>query len=232
MSDQSSNFPFGTFGQEEGLDVAAIFGGGAPASDVNPFETPVAQQAESSTPESQPQVTENAAQPPQTAPALQAAPAAVSEPQTPQTAPASAPAQTVVHAAPPAEMDNPIAAAFTQKAAENTQKGLLEKPPVFFHKNVKEPIEDASMTFEELRIRKSEDFTDLEEGKYVSWSVDDCGIRRDIKAPQGDHDHLREGDHRAVPGVLGRPKEVQGQEPGLLGEAQGGHENQGHRRQL
>ena len=185
MSDQSSNFPFGAFGQEEGLNVAAIFGDGAPASDVNPFETPVAQQAESSTPDSQPQVTENAGQMPQTAPALQTATMAVPDPKPPQTAPASAPAQTAVHAAPPAEMDNPIAAAFTQKAAENTQKGLLEKPPVFFHKNVKEPIDDPGQTFEELRIRKSEDFTDLEEGKYVSWSVDYYGIHKDIKDPKG-----------------------------------------------
>lgn len=50
---------------------------------------------------------------------------------------------------------------------------------------VKEPIEDASMTFEELRIRKSEDFADLEEGKYVSWSVEYCGIRKEIKDPKG-----------------------------------------------
>ena len=61
----------------------------------------------------------------------------------------------------------------------------MEKPPVFYHKGVKEDIEDASMTFEELRIRKSEDFTDLEEGKRVSWSVEYCGIRKEIKDPKG-----------------------------------------------
>lgn len=82
-------------------------------------------------------------------------------------------------------MDNPIAAAFEKKTVENAQKGLLEKAPVFCHKGVKEPIDDPSMTFEELRIRKSEDFADLEEGKYVSWSVDYCGIRKDIKDPKG-----------------------------------------------
>ena len=60
----------------------------------------------------------------------------------------------------------------------------MEKAPVFVHKGVKEPIEDASMTFEELRIRKSEDFADLEEGKYVSWSVEYCGIRKEIKDPK------------------------------------------------
>ena len=61
----------------------------------------------------------------------------------------------------------------------------MEKPPVFYHKGIKEDIEDAAMTFEELRIRKSEDFTDLEEGKRVSWSVEYCGIRKEIKDPKG-----------------------------------------------
>lgn len=82
-------------------------------------------------------------------------------------------------------MSNPLEAAFAEKTVENAQKGLLEKPPVFYHKGAKEAIEDSSMTFEELRIRKSEDFVDLEEGKYVSWSVEYCGIRKDVKDPKG-----------------------------------------------
>lgn len=41
------------------------------------------------------------------------------------------------------------------------------------------------MTFEELRIRKSEDFLDLEEGKNVSWSVEYGTIRKDVKDPKG-----------------------------------------------
>ena len=73
----------------------------------------------------------------------------------------------------------------TKKTAKNTKIGLLEKPPVFYHKGVKEDIADASMTFEELRICKAEDFTDLEEGKRVSWSVEYCGIRKEIKDPKG-----------------------------------------------
>lgn len=166
MSDQNSGYPFAAFGQEEGLDVASIFGSGAPSGDVNPFEALAAQQAEPAAPPLQPQAAENAGQPV-------------------QTALASAPVQAAAPAATPAEAVNPIEAAFAQKTAENTQKGLLEKPLVFCHKNVKEPIDDPSQTFEELRIRKSQDFTDLEEGKYVSWSVDYCGIRRDIKDPKG-----------------------------------------------
>lgn len=69
MSDQNNSFPFGTFGQEDGLNVAAIFGDGAPTGNANPFETPAVQQAVSATSDSQPQATENAGQPPQTAPA-------------------------------------------------------------------------------------------------------------------------------------------------------------------
>lgn len=182
MSDQSSGFPFASIGQEEGLDYTAIFGGGGPAGDVNPFEALAAQQTEPAAQAPQPQAAENAGQQVQTAPAPQAVLVAAPKPQPPQ---APAPVQAAAPAAPPAEASNPIEAAFTQKTAENTQKGLLEKPPVFCHKNVKEPIDDPGQTFEELWIRKSEDFTDLEEGKYVSWRVDYCGIRRDIKDPKG-----------------------------------------------
>lgn len=120
-------------------------------------------------------------------PAQQTPPAQTGTPAS--TAPAETAAAPTAAAAPqqpaPGAVENPIAAAFEQKVAENTKKSLLEKLPVFCHKGVKEPIEDPSMTFEELRIRKSEDFADLEEGKYVSWSVDYCGIRKEIKDPKG-----------------------------------------------
>ena len=127
-------------------------------------------------------------------PAPEPAAAPGSTPKEPETSEAS---ESKPAAAPPAEnpapvqpevsadAENPIAAAFEKKTAENTKKGLLEKPPVFYHKGVKEEIENPSMTFEELRIRKSEDFTDLEEGKRVSWSVEYCGIRKEIKDPKG-----------------------------------------------
>ena len=108
-----------------------------------------------------------------TPPAEQPMPAKVTPPTEPQPAPA------------PLPQENPIAAAFTQKAVETAQKGLLEKPPVFYHKGAKEVIEDASITFEELRIQKSADFADLEEGKFVSWTMDYCGIRKEVKDPKG-----------------------------------------------
>ncbi len=173
MSEQNSSWPFGEDTSSEGLDFSTIFGGGNTAGDVNPFDIPAAQ-AESAAPAAQLQTVEIAAK-------LKAAPIAAPAP----AAVVPAEKQEVEPIASTAEEPNPIEAAFTQKAVENTQKGLLEKPPIFCHKNVREPIEDAGQTFEELRIRKSEDFADLEEGKYVSWSVEYCGIRKEIKDPKG-----------------------------------------------
>ena len=172
MSELNSTnaWPFTEISAEEGLDINAIFGDSTDtANQGNPFEAQAAAAAPAPAPATQ---------------EMPAAPAVEAAAPMPAVAPpkeAPAPAQPESNAA----AGNPIAAAFEQKTAENTKKGLLEKPPVFYHKGVKEDIEDASMTFEELRIRKSEDFTDLEEGKRVSWSVEYCGIRKEIKDPKG-----------------------------------------------
>ena len=169
MSELNSTnaWPFTEIPAEEGLDINAIFGDStSTAGQGNPFDAPAA---------------------PAPVPAPQETPTA-SPAAAPMSEPAAAPQEEAATPAQPEETaaaENPIAAAFEQKTAENTKKGLLEKPPVFYHKGIKEDIEDASMTFEELRIRKSEDFTDLEEGKRVSWSVEYCGIRKEIKDPKG-----------------------------------------------
>lgn len=163
MSEPSNGaWPFQEIPEEEGLDISAIFGNSGAAPQGDPFAPPAAAQSI----------------PPSPAPVMPEITPAVTATSQPATAPiAKAPVEA------PAE--NPIAAAFEQKTAENTKKGLLEKPPVFYHKGVKEEIDDPSMTFEELRIRKSDDFTDLEEGKRVSWSVEYCGIRKEVKDPKG-----------------------------------------------
>ncbi len=170
LNNNNSAWPFTEISAEEGLDINAIFGDCAGAADQgNPFDAPAAAAAPAPAPV------------PQETPAAPAAAAAETKPIA--TAPAEKPAAAQPNAS--ADADNPIAAAFAQKTAENTKKGLLEKPPVFYHKGVKEDIEDATMTFEDLRILKSEDFTDLEEGKCVSWSVEYCGIRKEVKDPKG-----------------------------------------------
>ena len=192
MSESSNSaWPFGEISDEEGLDIAAIFKDSADTVDQgNPFAPPVEAAAPAPTPKVQVPAAESA----EPIPAPEPAAAPGSTPKEPETSEAS---ESKPAAAPPAEnpapvqpevsadAENPIAAAFEKKTAENTKKGLLEKPPVFYHKGVKEEIENPSMTFEELRIRKSEDFTDLEEGKRVSWSVEYCGIRKEIKDPKG-----------------------------------------------
>ena len=155
MSELNSTnaWPFTEISAEEGLDINAIFGDSTDtANQGNPFEV----QATAAAPAPAPATQEM--------PAVPAVEAAAPMPAVAPPKEAPAPAQPESNAA----AGNPIAAAFEQKTAENTKKGLLEKPPVFYHKGVKEDIEDASMTFEELRIRKSEDFTDLVEGKRVS----------------------------------------------------------------
>lgn len=196
MSEQNTNtWPFSEIPDADDLDISAIFGGsGTAATTTNPFETP-APPAPAGTAPVTPQTPPAATVPPaavaQPAAAATPAPAGISPAGTAAPAAPPAPAQpAAAAAAPPAQpaaatADNPIAAAFEKKTVENAQKSLLEKAPVFCHKGVKAAIEDSSMTFEELRIRKSEDFADLEEGKYVSWSVDYCGIRKEIKDPKG-----------------------------------------------
>ena len=146
---------------DDGLDIEAIFGSSSAGSE-NPFEAP----------ESTQEITEE----------KQKAPA---EQQTTET-PLPAPEKKTEKAEPEKkEIPAPISATFENKTQENTQKGLYDKLPIFYHKGAKETIEDTSMTFEELRIRKSEDFTDLEAGKYVTWSVEYGTIRKDVKDPEG-----------------------------------------------
>ncbi len=176
-----SGWPFVEETSGEGLDFSAIFGGGTAAGDENPFDVP---QAECPPPEQSPAKVEELEENPEQPPAEETEPLPEPEPE-PAAPAAPAKEKKANPPAPTVEAPNPIEEAFAKTAVENTQKGILEKPPVFCHKNVREPIEDTSQTFEDLRIRKSEDFADLEEGKYVSWSVDYCGVHKEIKDPKG-----------------------------------------------
>ncbi len=70
-----------------------------------------------------------------------------------------------------------------KKAAAQTS--LFDRPPIFCYGGAKEEIKDSSMTFEELRIAKSEDFPELEEGKKVSWTVDYGKSSKFVSDPKG-----------------------------------------------
>lgn len=65
------------------------------------------------------------------------------------------------------------------------QVSLFDKPPIFSYGGAKEEIKDASMTFEELRIAKADDFPELGEGKKVSWSVTYGKVNKLISDPKG-----------------------------------------------
>jgi hypothetical protein len=127
---------------DDGLDIDAIFGGGS-SETPNPFTAP---------------------EQPATKPAAPAAPTPVEKPSAPtppqrQATPVKSEAERT---------DNLIEDAFIQQET----KSLFEKAPVFSYGGATEDIQDTSVTFEELRIAKSDDFPELGEGKKVSWSVE------------------------------------------------------------
>jgi len=127
---------------DDGLDIDAIFGGGGQPSASNPFAVPA-------TPVRHPE-----------APPLEKKPEVLVSP----------PKKEAAETEPEAEQSggNLIEAAFAQQET----KSLFEKLPVFSYGGAKEDIQDTSMTFEELRIAKSDDFPELAEGKKVSWTVE------------------------------------------------------------
>lgn len=166
MSDQQNSFPFVPMdGQEEAFDIDDIFGGAdnpdgeASGEPILPFGA----EAEADAPAPEP-------------------PAVLTPPKT--VTPATKPTQPSPKAEAPA--GNLIEAAFaTQetKEAEEAAESLFEKLPIFAFGGAKEKIEDASMTFEELRIAKSEDYPELGDGKKVSWTVTYGKITKTISEP-------------------------------------------------
>ena len=113
----NSAWPFQEIPEEEGLDISAIFGNSSAAPQGDPFAPPAAVQSFPQSP----------------APVMPEVTPAVTATSQPATAPiGNAPVEA------PAE--NPIAAAFEQKTAENTKMGLLEPPPVCYDKDVTEEI--------------------------------------------------------------------------------------------
>lgn len=189
MSEPNNTFPFPGMEDSEELDVASIFGGGGPASDINPFDLPAAQAEQPAAPQEQPQ-TKSPAAPvvtPEPAPAPAAAPESAAAPE-PQPVVPSAPQTKTQSPAPAAEPANPISAAIDKQetqAAQTAAKSLFEKLPIFSYGSAKDEITDGAMTFEELRIAKSDDFPELGEGKRVSWSVEYGKVTKAITDPKG-----------------------------------------------
>jgi len=180
MSEPNNTFPFPGMEDSEELDVASIFGGGGPASDINPFDLPAAQAEQPAVPQEQPRVESPTAH---ETPAEAAAPTPQPQPEKP-----SAPQTQTQNPVPAAEPANPISVAIDKQetqAAQTAVKSLFEKPPIFSYGSAKDDITDGAMTFEELRIAKSDDFPELGEGKRVSWSVEYGKVTKTITDPKG-----------------------------------------------
>ena len=68
--------------------------------------------------------------------------------------------------------------------SEGTATSLFDKPPMFSYGGAKEEILDASITFEDLRLKKAEDFPELEDAKTVSWRVKYGDVTKFIPSPK------------------------------------------------
>lgn len=69
------------------------------------------------------------------------------------------------------------------KQAAVTAETLFSKLPVFTYAAATEEIEDTTLTFEQLRVEKSSDFPELDDGKRVSWSMEYCTITKQVPMP-------------------------------------------------
>lgn len=173
MSEQNINPGSGTF---DIFSDNGAFDLGSSAPDVDPFggAENEAQAAQTDVPQAP---AENQTEP---SAAVPAAPAA-----TPATVPAT-PAPAAAKPASQAAPENPLAAAVAQaeeKQVSVTAESLFAKAPVFEYGGASEDIADTSKTFEELRIEKSADFPELDDGKRVSWTMEYGKIVKNVGVP-------------------------------------------------
>ena len=83
--------------------------------------------------------------------------------------------------------DNPLEDAIDAaetNGAMAAQQSLTEKAPIFEFAGATEAIDDTAKTFDELRIEKSADFPELEDGKRVSWTVEYGKITKTVADPK------------------------------------------------
>lgn len=198
MSEQKNGaWPFSPMGSTEGLDIDAIFGAESGSGDVNPFDAPAAEAAAQPASAAEP-VQADVPPAPASGPELEGAldgtagnqeeaaePLQTGSQQSPTPEPENDAQEKEKASEATSGEDNPIAAAFAKKDDENTQQGLLERPSVFAYGSAREAITDPSMTFEELRIKKADDFPELAEGKRVSWTVEYGKTVKSITDPKG-----------------------------------------------
>jgi len=160
MSEIGNPFDFAEL-EDDGLDINAIFGGTG-AAEAPPVPEPVSEPEE--TEDAEPEAEQTG----QDAPANTQTPAQEAAAEDKNGADEGGEPDLFAALAPKS-----TAAQKPAKPAQEAPKqvSLFDKPPVFSYGGSKEEIKDSSMTFEELRIAKADDFPELAEGKKVSWSV-------------------------------------------------------------
>lgn len=176
MSEFGNAFDFPEL-EDGDLDIAAIFGDPGAAAAVPP---PAPE------PASEPKKAEDAAPAAEPAAQKKPAPAQSAEQESPagEKADADEGGEPDMFAAlAPKEDPAPKPAKSTQDAPK--QVSLFDKPPIFSYSGAKEEIKDPSITFEELRIAKADDFPELAEGKKVSWTVTYGKVTKFISDPKG-----------------------------------------------
>lgn len=159
----------------------------------DPFAAPPPTAVQQTTSEftAAPQAAPEPAAAPQAAPAPAAAPQAAPAPAAaPQAAPAPAGNVVTFHA--PVQEDaeseqNPLMAMMDLQEEKNVQaanSALFSKLPQFSYNGTTEVIENLDQTFEDLRIAKAEDFTELEEASSVTWNVTYGAVSKRVTTPK------------------------------------------------
>ena len=87
--------------------------------------------------------------------------------------------------APTKDVVSKAASSASPKETEKSEQEDEDKPPVFEYAGATENIDDTSKSFDELRIEKSSDFPELEDGKRVSWTVEYGKVTKTVADPKG-----------------------------------------------
>lgn len=106
------------------------------------------------------------------------------EQESPKAADAELTAQSEERKDDPPDLFSALTATDTTETKKPAQTSLFDKPAVFSYGGVKEAVEDAAVTFEDLRLAKSDDFPELAERKNVSWTVEYGKSSKYISAPE------------------------------------------------
>lgn len=184
MDELSKAFALPGSEEDADMDIAAIFGADdASAAPLPPIGETEPAPASEDTGIANPQEPEATATEPPAQPEETSQPSAKDGEEKSDAAP-DEPAEQDIFSAFNSDAEAPPAPVLKIVPKEAGQVSLFDKPPVFSYGGHKDKIEDTAMTFEELRIKKADDFPELEDGKTVSWKVKYGDVTKYIDKPK------------------------------------------------